>query len=322
MILRDFFCKTSDLFVLSKERAALMGIAMIWIMLFHTFSHIEPTNLLISFIKKGYYGVELFLSASGYGLFYSLSKDSSFSPFYKKRVLRILPMYLLIAVPFFIYLWVSEGSGFIDFLLRVSTLCILKDEIYFWFIFLIIICYLIAPFYYRVINRCKISIIIILPYVIFGLLHFFLQFVPSLELVLHRIPAFLLGMNVALFAFRGIKLKSIILPLVLFVFSIGAILYISIFPSSQLYLVRFIHLIILPFISWGMCFVFSCCKRLSSLLSFVGAITLELYMIHEHIIYAITQKLLQDFILSAVVSISIAIVCAYFLHRVLMFIYK
>lgn len=317
MNLKDFFCKTCDLSIFSKERASLMGIAMIWIMLFHTFFLIEPTNLLIAFIKKGYYGVELFLFASGFGLFHSLSKTPSFFPFYKKRLLRILPVYLLIAVPFFIYLWVSDGSGFNNFLLRVSTLCIFKKEIYFWFIFLIIICYLIAPFYFRIISRCKISIVIILPYFVFGLLHVFVQIKPSLELVLHRIPAFLLGMNIALCAFRNIKIKPMILLLVLFVLSIGTIIYISILPSSLLYIVRFIHLIILPFISWGACFVFSNCKRLSSLLSFVGTITLELYMIHEHIVYTITQNLFKNMILSAIVSIAVALVCAFTLHKFL-----
>ncbi|WP_396595843.1 hypothetical protein ACIA37_07615 [Lactobacillus delbrueckii subsp. bulgaricus] len=38
---------------------------------------------------------------SGMGLFYSLTKNDDICQFYKKRLVRILPAYLLVSMPFF-----------------------------------------------------------------------------------------------------------------------------------------------------------------------------------------------------------------------------
>ena len=67
-----------------RYRAALMGVAIIWIIFFHA-------NLGLPILNKGDMGVDIFFFLSAIGLCYSYEKNSDIIVFYKKRVLRIIP---------------------------------------------------------------------------------------------------------------------------------------------------------------------------------------------------------------------------------------
>lgn len=113
---------TFDFSDFSKYRTQLMGISILLIMMFH-----------VGFFKCGYIGVEFFLLISAIGLFFSLSKDQRLIPFYKKRLIRILPAYFIVAIPTFIYL---QGGNF-DFgqlLYDLAGLYILDSHRYLWFV--------------------------------------------------------------------------------------------------------------------------------------------------------------------------------------------
>ena len=61
--------------LLSKHRSAIMGFAILWIMLFHLHVSVDFTPFMI--IKRlGYGGVDIFLFLSGFGLYYSCSKEN------------------------------------------------------------------------------------------------------------------------------------------------------------------------------------------------------------------------------------------------------
>ena len=57
---------------------------------------------LYSFTQLGRYGVELFFVISGYLVCFSLQKNKSVFQFYKKRAIRILPLYFFCILYFFI----------------------------------------------------------------------------------------------------------------------------------------------------------------------------------------------------------------------------
>ena len=65
--------------------------------------HIDEWSMnLYNFTQLGRYGVELFFVISGYLICFSLSKKQSILQFYKKRAVRILPLYFFCVLYFFI----------------------------------------------------------------------------------------------------------------------------------------------------------------------------------------------------------------------------
>ena len=78
---------------ISRHRTALMGFAIIGILLFHS-------RIAVPYIDNlfviGYGGVDIFLFLSGFGLFFSFSENQNLASFYKKRFLRIFPAYIFI----------------------------------------------------------------------------------------------------------------------------------------------------------------------------------------------------------------------------------
>lgn len=117
-------------------RMELMGFAIILIMLFH-----------LGVLPFGECGVDIFLFLSGFSMYHSLSRNDNIVKFYRKRLLRILPAYLIIAIPFFFL----KTCTIDEFLLKITNLCILfQGEMGgWWFITMILLCYLLAPLMYR-----------------------------------------------------------------------------------------------------------------------------------------------------------------------------
>lgn len=60
--------------LLSQYRGELMGLAMLWVMLFHAYELRFGVFLLDSFKALGFAGVDIFLLLSGMGLYVSLSQ--------------------------------------------------------------------------------------------------------------------------------------------------------------------------------------------------------------------------------------------------------
>lgn len=116
------------------------------------------TNL-YNFTQLGRYGVELFFVISGYLVCYSLSKNSSVLQFYKKRAIRILPLYYFCILYYFItetFIFRDvptdpSGLGWLRYLFCLNG--IVPSDGYFWSnigitwtIPVFVLFYLIAPF--------------------------------------------------------------------------------------------------------------------------------------------------------------------------------
>lgn len=141
---------------ISQYRDSLMGIAMLWIVLFHSgisFGNSGFLSLLFSFLKSaGYIGVDIFFFVSGFGLMNSWYKKSNqLSYFYKRRFLRIMPIYW-----FFISISLVLSNLFGKPITNLETILTLYTGINFfvcrtgsfhWFISTILFCYLVFPFF-------------------------------------------------------------------------------------------------------------------------------------------------------------------------------
>lgn len=137
---------------ISRYRTEIMGIAILWIILYHS-THLNfgnsPFSLLLNSIKTvGYGGADLFFFLSGFGLVFGwFHKKYKVCEFYRKRLFRILPTYwtalLLYLIVHLVYFHDFKVRGFIADLLGLGFLT--SHSYNYWFVPSIIICYLIFP---------------------------------------------------------------------------------------------------------------------------------------------------------------------------------
>ncbi len=88
-------------------RSTWMGIAMLWIMIYHT--NIVFPSVFKFFKMVGYGGVDIFIFASGIGNYYSYLKDKSPLDFLKRRIIRLAPAYLPVIIVWCIYYILKEN---------------------------------------------------------------------------------------------------------------------------------------------------------------------------------------------------------------------
>ena len=105
--------------VFSKNRDAIYGVAIISIIIFHFFEDVASSNISggrfageIYNTFVGSVGVEFFIFLSGVGLYFSMTKDSRVRYFFQKRLKRILPTYLTVAVPYWIAVDIARVDDF------------------------------------------------------------------------------------------------------------------------------------------------------------------------------------------------------------------
>lgn len=151
----------SSLSLLSSYRGAIMGVAIIWVMLFHL-GDIDVSIVSVIF-GVGSGGVDIFLFLSGFGLYFSMSKkDVSLSQYYKKRFCRVMPeFWLYLLVLFFIQM--DFGFRSVCTLLFDATTIgywIPGNPDKLWYVSCIVVFYAIFPLYFRLFKKygLKVSI--------------------------------------------------------------------------------------------------------------------------------------------------------------------
>lgn len=85
---------------LSRYRGELMGAAIIFIVLFHM--SLPRSDAFFGLRRCGNIGVDMFLFLSGIGLWFSWVKNPSTKQFYKRRLLRIFPAWLIMSSLYYI----------------------------------------------------------------------------------------------------------------------------------------------------------------------------------------------------------------------------
>ena len=172
---------------------------MIWVVLYHY--HLKEIPSIIT--GHGFTGVDLFMFVSGIGLYTSMSRNNDTRAFYKKRLLRIFPLYLILGL---LYELLKGNFTLFSYLWSYSTLAFWTNgdnNDFGWFIPGIIAVYLAFPFFYRTIfykQLDKTPLIVALL-----LLSFFIFYNSVVDntlisddhfLLLYRLPVFILGMIV------------------------------------------------------------------------------------------------------------------------------
>ena len=92
--------KGIELANISKYRGELMGLAILFVMLFHV--SVPRTDAFFGIRRMGNIGVDMFFFLSGIGLWYSWTRNADAMNFFKKRLLRIYPAWLILASLYYI----------------------------------------------------------------------------------------------------------------------------------------------------------------------------------------------------------------------------
>lgn len=202
---------------LSEYRTELMGISILWIMLFH--AGIEaPDNMALRalwyfFISfGGGLGVPIFLILSGMGLMYSELRNSNRGKWHiwaNKRFVRIIPAYLIVS--FLYYVLKGESAATISY--NIAFLNFINDgQRDFWYIAVILLCYCIFPPVVTLCRRYKPLPIVLALSVLCWCVGWILNLeAPHIytrtEILIQRIPCFLIGMYVGILLYNKARVK-------------------------------------------------------------------------------------------------------------------
>lgn len=198
--------------VLSRCRSELMGLAMVWVLLFHAFYMTPQTKWLRDLKDLGYLGVDVFILLSAMGLAVSLSRRKQrYGDYLKRRLVRVLPLYWLVVGLYGLALRLAGQVSLRTVVWSLSTLFywFQKPSIFNWYIPGLLAFYLLAPPAVALLKRCryKLPVVAALSLLCYPFFHFLqMRGVTHLNDVILRIPVFLLGLLLGLFIAQGRQL--------------------------------------------------------------------------------------------------------------------
>lgn len=292
--------------ILSDYRQELMGLSAILIIVYHL-GLCEFFNI----------GVEFFLILSGIGCHYSLSKDSNVLSFYHKRFVRVVPVFFLVAIPYYFYhyffcdprwIWSFYSFGLGVFIGRAQ----------FWFIPLIFACYMISPFVHAYLKKTKHPIAFCI--VVLAVSNFIAYMWSSAYIFFCRVPIYVFGMYLPYLKSDN-STKSWggqLFPLVTLIILISITLYlIRIGYSWQIVFILY-SVISIPLLVRISGLLNSTIKNgcVKKCLSFMGSISLETYLVQEvfafNVAHYITDNTIAFIILSSAITVATAFLLKHF----------
>lgn len=145
---------------ISKYRQELMGLGIIGVLLSHlvTVGGFDKQNVVVQallFFKQLVY-TQGFLFLSGFGLFFSMSKDGRYTAFVRRRLNRLYIPFVLMALPFLTYQVFVRNESLWCLLGRLTTVSYWIEGNYsgMWYVAISMLLYLLFPLYYKAVF-CK-----------------------------------------------------------------------------------------------------------------------------------------------------------------------
>ena len=288
--------KDIELENISRYRGELMGAAMLFIMLFHV--GLPRNDLFFGLRRMGNIGVDMFLFLSGLGLWFSWMKKPSARHFFTKRYLRIYPAWLIMACLYYIPRF--HGGDFMAWLDLIGDITInwdfwLHDELTFWYIPAIMMLYCFAPAYMELIRRHPIyrwlPVVMIMWCILVEYVTPIHQAVGHIEIFWSRVPIFFIGINMGEMVRKKQRIDGTGIWMVILLFVMT--LFASIFLEQQrhgqfpLYVERMLYI---PLTLTSILLLNRVFRRtpkwFNKTFKFVGALSLECYLIHIHFVLA------------------------------------
>lgn len=329
--MKSFDIKPIELYDISRYRGELMGLAMIFVMLFHV--SLPKSEVMYGLVRCGNVGVDMFLLLSGVGLWYAWSKRPTLKNFYLRRFKRIYPAWLIMASLYYIpqFLTVRGGGYSPDVPNLIANILVgwsfwRIDDLTFWFIPAIMVMYVFAPAYMSIIEKHPVYRWLAVAAIVLAVM---IQYYPPVhktvghvEIFFSRIPIFLIGVNMGAWVKekRTLDGQSVWLILLLFMMSLAMCVefeqaWRGRFP---LFLERMVYI---PLTVCGILLLDLLLRHtpqwVLKSLTFVGSVSLELYLIHIQFVLKYIKPYHLGFWLTSVTMIAVSLVLAWLLHRII-----
>jgi len=180
----------------SRYRDELKGLAMLWIVWFH--SGLLLPGLADDLRLLGYGGVDIFLFLMGMGLAYSLQKNADLRAYLIRRMKKLLPAYLPVVIVWMAVTYPQMGYSAVQAVggaagnLFMVGYWLQLDGVYNWFANTVFTFVLIAPAVYAVLVGGKTRGLVVLLVIAFGVGAANLGMEQMMPV--SRLPIFILGM--------------------------------------------------------------------------------------------------------------------------------
>ncbi len=271
-----------------------MGIAILWVMLFHS-GIPAPENTILRvfwYITVSFGGgcaVNLFVIVSGMGLMMSnLEKGSEkIGGFYKRRFVRLLPAYFLVAIVFYIL----KGYNFLEIVYNISFGSLFAEGVRdFWYIALMVILYLLFPLFAAITKKIGIwgatGVFLTINIGLEFLLYYCNQtFWQNTEVLVIRMLCFWIGCLIGYIINQNNRKLTLISLIICVLINLCLLVPIKFnVVSCGLRMQRYIFV----FLSIIVCVTFALLlkylpKFINTVLSYFGGRSLEIYLVHVSI---------------------------------------
>lgn len=322
---------------LTTRRGALMGAAMIIIMMFHV--GMPRASVWYGLCRLGNLGVDVFLFLSGIGLWYSWEKASlapspllsRWTRFYSRRLRRIYPTWLVVAAAFYIPRFFEAQSRSLsawtdlcgDVLLNWDFW--LNDELTFWYVPATMMLYIFAPPYMELLRRDRVWAWLVAVPLLWCIAVQYVtpihQAVGHIEIFWSRVPVFFLGLNAGAAVKRGVRLNrdGLLLAALPFVASLALCYWLEQYRHGRfpLFLERMAYI---PFAVTLCLLLGHALERapgwLCRSLAWIGGISLEIYMLHaEFIMKPVRAALHTTYWPTLLLTVALSLPAAWLLKR-------
>lgn len=321
---------------LSRHRGELMGLAMLFVILFHVY--VPRHDIGYGIHRLGNIGVDLFLFLSGVGLWYSWSNSAGKAPsagsrllsFWKRRYIRIFPAWLIVACAYYLPRYSGDvRDTATDILVNLDFWT--QGELTFWYLPAIMALYLIAPLYMQLVERAPVwRWTALLPVVWCIAVQWVMPLhasVGHLEIFWSRVPVFLLGLNAGAWVKdkRREDTSAFGLVLLIWIATFALCLYLEqvrhgkfpLFVERMVYIPLTVStLLLLGRLCAGMP------KILNRLWAFIGTVSLEVYLLHSEFILKPLERLHLGYWPTFFAVLVVALPTGWCLHKVIDWIEK
>ena len=286
-----------------RYRSIWMFFAIFVVVLYH--QEADSANSFIRFfLYYGYFGVDIFLFASGLGCYFSYKKNG-YAQFIRRRAMRILPVYLP-----FILVWcaVKLMRNEISALSAVANLFSLqllidRNESFNWYINAMWILYFLTPVFCAVADRIKkksTALLLTIVLILVTLPILTMNIGTDTHLLIARFPVFFLGICFSKLSTESEKLPWHTIAAFFACIPIGVFLLIYCSINCPLYLKEYgVYWYPFVFVAPAVCMLISLIcsaiekisagKYLVKLFDRLGSYSFEIYLIHFSAI-EITKK--------------------------------